>query len=265
MSALPVLMYHHVSPNPGLVTLSPEAFRQQMQRLVQDGWTTVGCRELEEFFAGRPLPRKSVMLTFDDGYLDNFIHAHPILAEFGLHAVLFVVTGWIGGGEVRRGTPDCPDHNECKRRIAAGETDSVMLRWSEIEAMRQVGTFEFHSHTHSHTRWDKQLPDGPARVAALADDLSASRATLRAQLGIDDRHLCWPQGYYQADYVEAAGRLGFDHCYTTTPGINRRGGDARHIRRVVAKEASGDWLASRLRIYASPWLGGLYTRLKGSA
>lgn len=262
MSALPVLMYHHISPSPGLVTLSPATFREQMQRLVQDGWHTVGCSDLEDFFAGRPLPKKSVMLTFDDGYLDNFIHAHPVLEEFGLRAVLFIVTSWVGDGDVRRGRPECPDHNECKRRIATGERDSIILRWSEIEAMRHAGTFEFHSHTHSHTRWDQHLPDGQARLDALAQDLGVSRNILRERLGVESRHLCWPQGYYQADYLEVAAGLGFDHCYTTVAGINRQGGDTRHIRRVVAKEAGGDWLSSRLRLYASPWLGSLYARFK---
>ncbi|HEX5393473.1 MAG TPA: polysaccharide deacetylase family protein [Rhodocyclaceae bacterium] len=263
MRSLPVLMYHHVSPNPGLVTVSPAAFRQQMERIAQDGWKTIGSRELEDFFAGRPLPEKSVLLTFDDGYLDNFIHAHPALKEFGLHAMLFIVTGWIGEGAVRSGMQECPDHKECKRRIAAGDTDSVILRWSEVAFMREAGTFEFHSHTHSHTRWDKSLPPGKARLDALAADLAQSRATLKERLGFEDRHLCWPQGYYQEDYVELAISLGFDHGYTTLPTVNHCGGDARHIGRIVTKEKSGGWVSQRLRIYSSPWMGSLYSYLKG--
>lgn len=262
MRALPVLMYHHVSPSPGLVTLSPERFRAQVERIARDGWRSIGTGELEAFFAGQPLPAKSVLITFDDGYLDNFVHAHPVLAEFGLRAMLFIVTGWIGDGATRWEAA-CPDHGECKRRIAGGDTDSVMLRWSEIEAMRQAGTFEFHSHTHTHTRWDKSLPDGALRCEALLADLQRSRETLAARLGAASRHLCWPQGYYQPDYLEVAAAAGFDHLYTTRPSVNRVGGDARHIGRVVTKEQGGDWLARRLTIYSSPWLGSLYTRLKG--
>lgn len=263
MRTLPVLMYHHVSPNPGLVTVSPAAFRAQMEGIARDGWKTIGCRELEDFFAGRPLPEKSVLLTFDDGYLDNFVHAHPILAELGLHAMLFIVTGWIGEGKVRSGNQECPNHKECKRRIAAAESDSVMLRWSEVETMASAGTFEFHSHTHTHTRWDKTLPSGKERLDAMANEFEQSRTTIKSRLGFDDRHLCWPQGYYQNDYVDLAARMGFDHCYTTRPTMNRCGGDSLHIGRVVTKETGGSWTAQRLRIYSTPWLGKLYSYLKG--
>lgn len=263
MRTLPVLMYHHVSPNPGLVTVSPAAFRAQMERIAKDGWKTLGSQELEDFFAGRPLPEKSVMLTFDDGYLDNFVHAHPVLAELGLQATLFIVTDWMGSGPVRTDQMESPDHKECKRRIAAGDRDSVMLRWSEVEAMQRAGTFEFHSHTHTHTRWDKALPEGDARLEAMAGELEKSRATIKEKLGFDDRHLCWPQGYFQEDYVALAARLGFDHCYTTRPTVNRCGGDSRHIGRIVTKETDGAWTAQRLRIYSSPWLGGLYNVMKG--
>lgn len=256
-------MYHHVSPNPGLVTVSPEAFRTQMECIARDGWKTINSEELEAFFLGKPLPEKSVMLTFDDGYLDNFVHAHPVFEEFGLNAMLFIVTDWMGEGPVRRHSDRCPDHQECKRRIAAGESDSVMLRWSEVEAMQRAGTFEFHSHTHTHTRWDKTLPDGLARLEAIAEELGKSRTKIKEKLGFEDRHLCWPQGYYQESYVDLAAHLGFDHCYTTRPTVNRCCGDRRHIGRIVTKETNGAWTAQRLNIYSSPWLGGLYNLLKG--
>ena len=86
--ALPVLMYHHVSPSPGLVTVAPATFAAHMHWLAEHGWTTVGCREAAAFLAGQPLPAKSVLVTFDDGYLDNWVYAHPVLARHGQRAVL---------------------------------------------------------------------------------------------------------------------------------------------------------------------------------
>ena len=174
-------MYHHVSPAPGLVTVSPATFRAQMSWLARHGYRSVGADDLAAFLEGQALPAKSVMITFDDGYLDNWVHAHPVLAELGLSATLFVVTGWLGDGPVRpyagqRETPPaCPDHRTCMERIRADAADEVMLRWSEVEAMRAAGTFEFHSHTHTHTRWDKQVADPAERDRRLGADLLLSQ------------------------------------------------------------------------------------------
>lgn len=262
MKALPVMMYHHVSPAPGLVTVSPAAFRAQIGALAKAGWRGAGLAEVERFLRGEPLPDKTCVITFDDGYLDNFLHAHPVLAEFGMTAVLFVVTGWLGDGAARGAGAPIPDHNECKRRIAAGDADSVMLRWSEVEAMRAAGTFEFHSHTHTHTRWDRKISDPAARRAALAEDLGHSRQTLAERLGQCSRHLCWPQGYYDQDYLRVAGDAGFDHLYTTEVRVNTPATSSRRIGRFVTKEKPGEWLVSRTRLYSRPWLGALYSKFR---
>jgi len=264
--AVPVLMYHHVSPSPGLVTISPENFRAQMHWLAENGYTTIGCDDLAAFLAGRQLTAKSVLLTFDDGYLDNYVHAHPVLAEFGLKASLFLVTGNIGAGSARactsRGTvPETPSHTACKDAIRNGHADAVMLRWSEIDYMRNAGTFEFHSHTHTHTRWDKVETDLSARNAKLADDLMQSRATLFERLGQTTPHLCWPQGYYDNAYRSAARVVGFTNFYTVKRGTCLRDTAAEEIPRIVVKDQPGDWLGRRLQIYGAPWLARLYTAL----
>ena len=258
---LPVLMYHHVSDAPGLVTVSPAVFRDHMAWLAHHGWTTVGSAEVEDFYAGRPLPKKSVVVTFDDGYLDNYLHAHPVLAEFGQKALLFVVTGWMGAGPVRL-QGDCPNHKRCKALIAGGETDAVVLRWAEAEAMQAAGTFEFHSHTDTHTRWDKQLPPGAARLDAMMAELSRSAEVLGRRLGGRSRHLCWPQGYYEADYLPLAQQTGYTHLYTTEARSNKVSDDPARIGRVVTKEKSGGWLGRRLAIYTTPLLADLYARRK---
>ncbi|EHS3676245.1 polysaccharide deacetylase family protein, partial [Escherichia coli] len=149
---LPVLMYHHISNNPGLVTLSLRTFREQMQWLAENGWKTVSAAEMEFFYCGGKLPRKSVMLTFDDGYLDNWFYAFPVLQAFGLRAHIFLVTGLIGDGPARQheesGGRHMFSHRECETLIAQGRADDVMLRWSEVREMSRSGLVEFHLHTH---------------------------------------------------------------------------------------------------------------------
>lgn len=103
---LRVYAWHRVRPlddgflfDPGLVSASPDAFRGQVRHL-RDRYRPVRCADLAEALAGgRPLPRDAVLLTFDDGYDDNFRFAFPILREFGVPALFFVATGHIDSGE----------------------------------------------------------------------------------------------------------------------------------------------------------------------
>lgn len=264
--SVPVLMYHHVSPSPGLVTVSPETFADQMRGLATAGYRTLRADEFAAFLAGDKVPDRSVLITFDDGYLDNWVHAHPILKQYGFSAVMFVVSDWINDGPCRPHAgeegaplPATPEHNACKRSIAEGNADAVIVRWSEIEAMRAAGTFEFHSHTHTHTRWDRSTPDPASKRQNLATDLAAAKATLSARLGAVSDHLCWPQGYFDADYLEVAAAAGFRHLHTVIPGANRPGDSPDHIHRIVTKDKPARWLLSRLWIYRHPTLAAWYS------
>ena len=229
---VPVLMYHHVTPAGGMIAATPDVFEDQIARLARAGYQSLSADQFAACLAGAPVPERSVLITFDDGYLNNWVHAHPVLARHGMRAVLFIITGWIGDGPVRPHAgqggplPATPDHDACKQLVAAGRADEVMLRWSEIEAMRAAGTFEFHSHTHTHTRWDKECAgDVQAKRARIADELRLSREALAGRLGSVSDHLCWPQGYFDADYVAAAREPASGTC--TLPTLSARTRPAR--------------------------------------
>jgi peptidoglycan/xylan/chitin deacetylase (PgdA/CDA1 family) len=273
--AVPVLMYHHISTSPGMITVSPEHFAQQMAHLAQAGYRTIGAAQLADFLAGGEVPEKSVVITFDDGYLDNWVHAHPVLQRHGLTALCFLVSGWPGAGEVRANAsnamadalPPLLDHHAGERAIDAGRTDEVILRWSEIEAMRAARTFEFHSHTHSHVRWDQVAASRDEKRASLGADLHAARETLQHRLGEVSDHLCWPQGYYDDDYREVARAAGFRHFYTCHPGTNASAQPAhaspeRSINRLEVRDRPASWLASRLWVHSRPAISRAYLRIK---
>jgi len=268
--AVPVLMYHHVSPHPGLVTVSPETFEEHMVTLARKKYRALAADEFLEFLQGkRTLSGRQVLITFDDGYLDNYVYAYPILQRYGLKATIFAVTGLIGDGTARKYLgaakvlPATPDHRACKAAVAEGRADEVMLRWSEIEAMEASGAVEIHSHTHSHVRWDQLHTDKAQRLAAVEADLIASRTELKRRLGKDSRHLCWPWGYFEPEYQSIAARIGFAAQYATVRGVNVAGSDPQCIPRLVMKDRPAGWLATRAAIYQSAFLGGLYSRLRG--
>lgn len=271
--AVPVLMYHHVSPNPGLVTVSPQNFELQMQALAEKGYSTLTADQFLGFLQGHnDVPARSVLITFDDGYLDNYVYAFPAMQRLGLHGVIFAVTGWIGEGTERPHAgsapaselPVCPSHRDCMAAIDNGQADQVMLRWSEIKAMEAAGTFEIQSHTHTHTRWDKKFDDPSERLSALEHDLTQSRATLKQRLNSERDHLCWPQGYFEPAYQAVAQHQGFSALYTVMKGMNTAGTSPKAIFRTVVKDRSGAWFTRRLWIYSHAWLGGLYVKLRGA-
>ena len=268
--AVPVLMYHHVSPAPGLVTVSPRTFQAQMTALARAGYTTLSAVQLQGYLSGtQTVPDKSVVITFDDGYLDNYVYAYPILKTLGLHAIIFAVTDWIGEGAPRAfdssGTalPACLNHSSCKAAIAAGQADTVMLRWSEIETMERNGTMEIHSHSHRHVRWDQRYADRTERLSHLRDDLAASIQTLRQRLGTRSYQLCWPWGKFDADYQRVAAELGFAAQHSVDPHPNTAGMGANDIGRFTVKDASAFWLASRLWLYSRSGICNLYNTVSG--
>lgn len=267
--SVPVLMYHHVSPSAGMITTSPANFESQIEGLAKHGYRALSTSEFGAFMAGEPVPPKSILITFDDGYLDNWVYAHPVLERYGMKATLFVVTGLIGEGPVRpyagqsASLPETPTHKVAKEYMFSDEPDRVMLRWSEIQAMQEAGTFEFHSHTHTHTRWDLQCATAQQKCERMQGELSQSRATLVKHLGSVSDHFCWPQGYVDEDYLRLAHEAGFRHLYTTDAyGQNLPGGRIDHIYRFAVRNRPFPWLAQRTWLAAHPWVGPLYNRWK---
>lgn len=263
---IPVLMYHHVRPGGGMIATTPEHFEDQLRWLASHGYRTLSTGEFIRHLRHGGAPRRSVLITFDDGYLDNWVYAAPLLRRHGMRATVFVVTGWVGCGPVRAALsdgqplPETPEHRECERRIEQGRADEVILRWSEILALREQGVMEFHSHTHTHTRWDRQDADKNAR---MREELARSRDTLVKNLGEVSDQLCWPQGYFDADYVRIAQEAGFRHLYTTRAfGRNRPGSDPVSIFRFAVRDTTGASLGRRIRVAASPVLAPVFNGWK---
>jgi peptidoglycan/xylan/chitin deacetylase (PgdA/CDA1 family) len=255
-----VLMYHHVLPGHSRLSVKTASFERQIAWLARAGYVSLTARQFADYLDGAPVPEKSVLITFDDGYLDNWVYAHPVLQRHGMHAVMFLITGWIGDGPARPhagqgvALAGMPDHEACRRLYEQGRHDEVIVRWSEVRAMLEAGTFEVHSHTHTHTRWDLRCgSDAAAKREAVARELADSRAALECHAGGAGNHLCWPQGYFDADYVEAARAAGFRNLYTTDDlGQNRPGGDPGYIYRIAVRNS--DSVCRNLRFKLRLWV-----------
>lgn len=110
---VPVIVYHSVSSQPEWLpwgqntSVRPEVFERHMQRLVRKGWTVYSTEAFQSARArGLTLPDKSVMVHFDDGYLDNWVAAVPILRRYGVPATIFVSADFIGPSDQLRPTAE---------------------------------------------------------------------------------------------------------------------------------------------------------------
>lgn len=193
--AVPILMYHRINvvtadtpaASRGL-TVHPHDFARQMRWLRDQGYTSITQRDLwDALVCGHQLPRRPVVITFDDGYRDVFFNASPVLRRLGFRATAYVVSG----------------------RISAG--DPSFLTWPLLRALERRG-IEIGSHTVAH-RDLTSLSD-----AALLEDLRSSRLTLERRLGHAVPWLAYPFGRNDARVRRQARRAGYLLAVTTQPG-----------------------------------------------
>ncbi|MEK7679552.1 MAG: polysaccharide deacetylase family protein [Deltaproteobacteria bacterium] len=267
MPTIPVLMYHHISPLKGdTITVTPEVFEAHMRLLKDQGFFTPSLHELMDFIEGKAgFKGKAAVITFDDGYLDNYIYGFPVLKSLGIKAVVFLVTGWadmaslqgldkFGLIDAYRAVP--VPHNRTKELIERADAAKVVMDWAMIEEMRASGFVEFGSHTMTHRECDKLKED------ELDKELRGSKSAIEARLKTECKYLSWPRGKYNAACLRAAKEAGYSAVFTTEPGVCKPGDDPFSIKRIVVKD-DVDWFRKRLRIYTSTVLSSLYLKVKG--
>ena len=259
MRPIPVLMYHHVTPHRGdTVTVRPEVFAGQMQYLHDAGYRTLSLAELLGHVSGtKPVREKAVVVTFDDGWLDNYRFAYPVLQQYGIKATIFVVTGRSNAASLTGSQmPDIfPRHGEAKRLIEAGAAGSVVLDWPLIRRMDQEGLVEFYSHTVSHRKCAELDED------SLRSELLDSKSVMERELAKPCPYLCWPYGSCNDAAVALAEDAGYRAIFTTRHGVVRVGDDPLRLKRIVVKDDI-DWFKWRMRIYTNSLLAGIYLGVK---
>ena len=256
--SVPILTYHHVNPMPGeMITVTPDHFEQQMAFLLRERYRSLFIDELLDWMGGRMvLNQKAVVLTFDDGYRDNYRFAFSILKEYGMKATVFLVTGWADADRGERKEPRLFSHQECRRLAERGEAARMALSWEEAREMETSGLIRIESHTHHH---QKNLF---ADSASLRESLRLSQEAFQRHLGKKSACLCWPGGRYNKESLEIAGQLGFRSCCTTERGVNVSGQDPFRLKRITVKDAGAGWLRKTLFIFSRPRIGAFYARLK---
>ncbi|MBK5218732.1 MAG: polysaccharide deacetylase family protein [Thermoleophilia bacterium] len=216
-SAAAFLSYHSIAPEgPTYLTISADLFERQLallrRRQVQSG----DLGDLTAVAAGRPIGR-TAFLTFDDGFLDNFETALPILRQYESSAFVFVLPPLVDDGAAF----EWAEVESDRRRYPA------MMRsvtWPMLEQMKEGG-FEVGSHTLSHPHL--------ARLGgeSLREELWESRAAIKAHLGSCDT-LAYPFGEWSAEVAAAAADCGYRFAFTLPTVSGQRRATPLSIPRV---------------------------------
>jgi peptidoglycan/xylan/chitin deacetylase (PgdA/CDA1 family) len=218
-AAVPVLMYHAVADEPSEATralsVTPAAFAEQMAVVADRGLTPVTTADLAGAWrAGRPLPERPVLITFDDGYEGVHRHALPVLAAHGFPATLFVSTGWLRGPYDTGGALD------------------TMLDWDQVRALADAGV-EIGGHSHTHPQLDQLGPD------ALRYELIHCREILTDRLGTAPTSFAYPYGYSDRRVRAAVRETGYAQALAVGNGLARRAQGPYALRRLTVRRGTG--------------------------
>ncbi len=221
-NAVPVLMYHHLLKKGentrytgnDIVTYT-EDFAEQLAWLSRNGFQTITTAQLEAYlYENGSLPPKPVMITFDDGYLSNYVYGYPLLQSYGYTAVIFSVTSKIGENpeEFR------PDRIQMLDR-------ETMSRCSPV--------FEFASHTDNLHKTSapghSALTDSGRDV--VASDLKKSFAALSGYPNSSLTVFSYPYGFMNETVVQTLKDNGVRLAFRATGGRLTRKSDPYSLPR----------------------------------
>lgn len=227
-----VIYYHRVNPYPFQqlgpvsreITITPTAFEKQLTWLKTAGYRSANPHELKAVLNGTQVADpKSVVITFDDGFEDNYLWAHKILLKHGFQGIFFITTDYVGADQGPEWTVgDAPD---CGR----------FLRWEQLRQMQNEGAI-IASHTCSH-RILTTLNDQD-----LTHELMTSRAVLAEKIGIDTPWFAYPAGDEDARTRTAVEIAGYNIAFTTVPGTTDSATNRMAVPRSEVSASDSLWV-----------------------
>lgn len=196
-----VLNYHQVANNPNSLAVQISDFDTQMKFLAESGCITITPDELYAGLNGEiELPPKPVLITFDDGYTDNYTNAFPILKRYNLRATIFVIPAF---------TSVYPNY----------------MTWEQLKEMEANG-ITIESHTLTHPKLE-ELPDDEIR-----NELLNSKNLLEENLGHPVEFLAYPTGTYNLHIAGIAQDIGYKGAFTIKYGVVDKGSNFFALERV---------------------------------
>jgi len=213
--AVPILMYHSVNPlaqKENRLAVTDELFERQMRFLKEHNYNVVKLEDLAGLLkAKKRIPPKTLAITFDDGYKDNFIYAYPILKKYRIPATIFIIIQEVG------------------------RVQNDRLSWIEIRQMHDSGLIAFGSHAVG--------PDPLYKMKSESDlrhQIFDSKKMLEERLGSEVTVFSYPEGMFDRHMQELVQAAGYKMAVATHPGSRFSNEDLFALKRQRISSRSGD-------------------------
>jgi peptidoglycan/xylan/chitin deacetylase (PgdA/CDA1 family) len=215
---LPIIMYHSILKDPkyhGKYVVSPQTFESDICFLQKNGYETVGVSDVVDYVKYlKPLPAKPVMLTFDDGYYNNYLYAYPLAKKYNVKIVIAPV-GY---------------YTDVYAEKDADHPNYSYLTWGEMAEMMSSGLVEFENHSYnlhySNKKGSrlgaKRLP-GESRYlydSMLKNDLGKMQERMKEKTGCVPLAFVYPFGAFSNESVHVLRQMGFQATFLCTEKIN---------------------------------------------
>ncbi|AGF57982.1 peptidoglycan/xylan/chitin deacetylase (PgdA/CDA1 family) [Clostridium saccharoperbutylacetonicum] len=200
---VPVICYHSITEDKtkkGPIVIPVENFKEQLKTIKDAGYITLTMAELNGYlYENKPIPEKSVIITFDDGYRDNYTLAFPILKELNMKATIFVISSFM-------------NRSDC-------------LSPEELKEMSDYG-IDIESHTVSH----KRLSD--MNYKTQLKELKDSKVAIEKVTGKPVTAIAYPEGKYNDNTKKAVVEAGYAMGFTIERGYADRNDLSTRLNRI---------------------------------
>lgn len=188
--SVPVLNYHQINDrDENALTVHTDQFEAQMKYLADNGYHAITPAEMiAAWDNGTSLPDKPVIITFDDGYADNYRCAFPILQKYHMKGTIFLISDYIG-------------------------TYPNYLTWTQVDEMQESGLIDFESHTLSHEQLDSTSPE------ETWNQVDGSKKALEWHLRKEVNFLAYPCGSYDEELQQMVKKAGYKGAFTVNFGM----------------------------------------------
>ncbi len=210
---IPIIMYHGITPNAAEESeyfISTERFENDLKWLKENGYTAIFPTQLADYVKeGSKLPSNPVIISFDDGYCNNYLYAFPLLQKYNMKAVIALI-----GSE------------------SAGSSDDIYrdplhcsLSWGEVSIMSKSGLIQFANHTYDLHRTSSGRKGADRKSGesfeeysrVLTEDLTKNQNLIALASGETPIVFAWPYGAYPMDRSADSilKDIGFDITFTS--------------------------------------------------